>query len=174
MRIPPNIVISNQYTVGKEYVYADSYKEYQGYYYELGGKFYAGKDTDVNAPILIPINSSDINLLLVRKETQVYGKLSQIQINPAKKPTSVVYNYERDVRYFCSKVNISPSIIREISKITFNQIQNNPLYASVSLSFIGGFDDNELNEAETKIPGIKTFVNTSYLPPPLEEDGSIG
>jgi hypothetical protein len=174
MRIPANIVMTNKYTIGKEYMYANSYKEYQGYYYELGSKRFAGREPTIDAPELIPINSPDNNILLTRKETYAYGKLSPIQIIKNKKPTSVVYDYNRDTRYFCTKTNVIPTIIQEVDKNNFNQIQNNPLYISVSLSFIGGFDDSELNEAEKKIPGIKAFVNTSYLPPPVEEGGEVG
>jgi hypothetical protein len=174
MRIPANIVMTNKYTIGKEYMYANSYKEYQGYYYELGSKRFAGREPTIGAPELIPINSPDNNILLTRKETYVYGKLSSVQIIKNKKPTSVVYDYNRDIRYFCTKINIIPTIIQEVDKNNFNQIQNNPLYISVSLSFVGGFDDFELNEAEKKMPGIKAFVNTSYLPPPVEEGGEVG
>ena len=64
--------------------------------------------------------------------------------------------------------------IKEIDKKTFDQFQNDSLYSSVSLTFKGGFSENELKEAEKKIPGITTFVNSSYTPPPIEEDGSVG
>lgn len=174
MKIPANIVISNQYTIGKEYMYADSYKEYQGYYYELGGRLFAGKEPSIDAPRLLPMNSPDVNILLTNQKTSAYGKLSKIQINPTQKPASIIYDYSKDIRYFCVKTNVFPTTIKEINKVTFDQIQNNPFYISVSLSFIGGFNDTELNEAEKKMSGIKSFVNTSYLPPPFEEDGSIG
>ena len=42
MRAPSNIVTTSKYTLGKEFVLADSYKDYQGYYYEISGKYFAG------------------------------------------------------------------------------------------------------------------------------------
>jgi len=170
IRIPQN-QIKYQYTAGKEYMLESNYREYQGYYYELKGKTFAGKEFNSNAPVLIKINSSNVNTLLTNASTYAYARISGIKINTST-PPSFIYRYESDTRYFI--YNVSKKIIKEISKETFDIFQSNPLYISVELNFTTGFNDQELNEAEKKIPGIKEFVNTSYTPPPVEESGEIG
>ena len=50
-----------------------------------------------------------------------------------------------------------------------------PLYKIIFLSYTSGFNDMELKEAEKIIPGITTFINTSYIPPFVEDpDGNFG
>jgi hypothetical protein len=172
MRIPANIITENKYTIGKEYINKKTHKPYQGYYYELNNKFFAGKEFNNNAPELIKIKSDQVNNLLLTAATYIFGSLSKLKLTDQKIP-SFFFKYESNIRYFTVKFN-AKSLIKEISKETFDQIQNNPLYLSVFLSYDGGFNDNELNEAEIKIPGIKTFVNTSYTNPSVEESGLIG
>jgi hypothetical protein len=59
MIIPPsNIILSNQYTAGNEYIYAESRQSYQGYYYELNSKFFVGKTFNSSSPELIKVNSA--------------------------------------------------------------------------------------------------------------------
>jgi hypothetical protein len=172
MRVPANI-IEAKYTSGNEFVFALNYKYYQGYYYELNGKTFVGKEFNANSPELIKSNSDNVNTLLTDSKTYIYGFLSKIKINNQKIP-SFFFKYESNIRYFITNPNIKPTLIKEINKETFNQIQNDSLYLSVSLSYDGGFSDKELNEAEIKIPGIKTFVNTSYTNPSVEESGLVG
>ena len=172
MRVPANIITENKYTIGKEFINKKTHKLYQGYYYELNNKFFAGKEFNNNAPELIKIKSDQVNNLLLQAATYVFGSLSKVKLTDQKIP-SFFFKYESNIRYFTSKFN-AKSLIKEISKETFDQIQNDPLHLSVSLSYDGGFNDNELNEAEIKIPGIKAFINTSYTNPSVEESGLIG
>jgi len=171
-KIPANL-ITTDYTSGKEFVYVSNYKPYQGYYYEINNKFFVGKEFDNNAPEIIKLTSSKINPLLLKATTSLFGQLSGITLSNIKIP-SFFYKYQGDIRYFLAKNNTSPLLIKEIDKTSFDQIQSNPLYTSVALIYKGGFSKNELKEAEKKIPGITTFVNSSYTPPPIEENGSIG
>ena len=171
-KIPSNLITTN-YTSGKEFVYVSDNKHYQGYYYEINSKFFVGKEFNNNAPEIIKLTSSKINPLLLKAATSLFGRLTGIKLDDIKVP-SFFYNYQGDIRYFLSKNNTSPLLIKEIDKKTFDQFQNDSLYSSVSLTFKGGFSENELKEAEKKIPGITTFVNSSYTPPPIEEDGSVG
>jgi len=172
MKIPANLIKFN-YTSGKEFAYALSYKYYQGSYYELNEKYFAGKEFDVNAPELIKVNRLDINTLLTQAATFAYGYISKKKINNSK-PISFLYDNKETTRYYLNKVNNIPVLIKEVNKETFEKFQNDPLYKSVSLTYNGGFNEIELNEAEKKIPGIKTFVNTSYIPPSTEESGLVG
>jgi hypothetical protein len=169
MRIPSNIIKENQYTIGKEYMYLSSYKEYQGYYYEINNKFYVGKTFNENAPELIKTSSSDkINILLTQPSTYVFGKLSNIKI--INTPFSSIVNkvdLNARTRYFAKKLNNNPILIREVNKNNFYALLNDPIYQTISLDFPeGGYfgTSSDLDEAEKQMPGIKTFI-LSELPP---------
>jgi hypothetical protein len=176
IRIPQN-QIQYRYTAGKEYMYKDTYREYQGHYYELNNQLFAGREFNSNAPILIhmPVIGNNtfngLNSLLTKASTYVYGKISNVKINN-EVPLSFFYNYDDDVRYFSYQINKKQ--IKEVNEDTFKTFQTNPLYVLIKLSFTSGFNEQELKEAEIKIPGITTFVNTSYTNPPLEEEGNVG
>jgi hypothetical protein len=176
IRIPQNQIVTNKYTAGKEYMYKDTYREYQGYYYELNNKLFVGKEFNSNAPelMLLPKNNNipfGFNSLLTKASTYVYGKISNIKIN-SETPLSFIYNYDSNVRYFSYQINKKQ--IKEVNEDTFKTFQTNPLYILTKLNFTSGFNEQELKEAEIKIPGITTFVNTSYTNPPVEEDGTVG
>lgn len=172
MKIPSNLITFN-YTSGREYIYISNYRYYQGHYYELNSRYFAGKKYSSNAPELIKAGSPEVNSLLTRSSTYVYGVLSKKKISDSGLPPAFLYKDESNTRYFLSKVNTDPILIREVSKETFEKYRNNPFYKSVILNDTGGIDSNELSEAEKIIPGITTFVNTSYVPPSFE-DGSEG
>ena len=159
LRIPQNQVVQSKYTAGKEYMLESDYREYIGYYYELNGKTFAGKELNLNAPILLPIpknnNNPGINNLLTRAATFLYGQLSGVKLNN-NKPTSYVYQYNSEIRYF-SYQTIN-KLIKEVNEETFNTFKSNPLYKVISLSFKKDFDPKELDDAEKTIPGIKEFL----------------
>jgi hypothetical protein len=170
MRIPSNIITENQYTAGKEYMYVSTYKEYIGYYYIINDKYFTGKTYNNNSSSLelIKIKKENINLLLTQASTYIYGLISKTKINNSS-PSSIIStgNINGGTRYFSKQVNANPILIREISKDTFQQFQNNPFYQTISIDFPeGGYFGNQksLDEAEKTMPGIKTFI-TSELPP---------
>lgn len=165
LRLPQNQAVTSKYTSGKEYMFVQTYKEYIGYYYELNSKLFAGKEFNFNAPELIKIDSSKVNKLLTNPATYVYGKISGISI-PNQKPISHVFQYDSNIRYFA--YNNTKKLIKEVTKESFESLQSNPIYATVSLSYKDGFDDNELKQAESTVPGIKTFADTSYTNTPTD------
>ena len=130
MRIPQN-QIKYQYTIGKELMYKDTYKEYQGYYYEMNNSLFAGKEFNVNAPVLIKMNSDNVNILLANPNTSTYGKISQITIkNPTVSPLPSGGNEPEafsDSIYFYSK-KVNSDIIKKIDEDTFKSLQNNAIY----------------------------------------------
>jgi len=171
IRIPKNQTVESKYTSGGEFMFASTQNEYKGYYYELNNKTYAGEKFDSNNLEIIKIKSDKYNTLLGNAATYIYGVVSGIKLNN-KKPIPYIYKYDSDKRYF--SYNTTNKIIKEINKDNFDSLQSNPLYVTVALSFINGFNDNELNEAEKRIPGIKTFAETSYTNPSIEDGGNIG
>jgi len=167
MKIPSNI-IEIKYTSGNEFVFSFNYKYYQGYYYELNDRIFAGKEFNINAPKLIKANSKEINPLLTSVKTLVYGSLSKIKLNNTP-PSSIISkgNIKGGIRYFSKKNNTNPILIREITEEIFKQYQNNPLYQTISIDFPeGGYfgEQQSLDDANKIMPGIKAFI-LSELPP---------
>jgi len=169
IRIPQN-QIQYKYTAGKEYMYKDTYREYQGPYYELNNQLFAGNEFNSNAPILIPTpvvgsnTANGLNSLLTKASTYVYGKISNVQI-PNTEITSYYFNVDTTdnvFRYFTKKIN--ENIIKEINEDNFNLIKSNSLYISIRLYYQSNFNENELNEAEKIMSGIKEYINTTYAP----------
>lgn len=176
LRIPPNKIINN-YTAGKEYILESTYKEYIGYYYELNNKIFAGKEFNSNAPILLKKGSNSINKLIENTQTQVYGKVSGIKIPQTKFQSSLFSPTEEDyqkgivIRYFTQKLNINPILIKEINKESYNQIQKDPLYKSISIIWkLEGDNTPTINEAEKQMSGISIFLQDS-LNTTLKPDG---
>lgn len=165
IRVPKNKIKTGLYTSGGEFLLAKTQERYQGHYYEVNGKFYVGEEYKEDSPELIKSTSDRVNKLLSNPFTNLYGVVSGIIINNAK-PKSIQHTSDspKEVfRYFTKKTN--ENIIKEVNEDNFNQVKENPIYISVSLYFKNtGFNPNELDEAEKKMPGIKEFINTTYVP----------
>ncbi len=164
IRIPKNTIVESKYTIGNEYILLSSYQRYQGYYYEMNGKFFAGKEFDQNAPELQKILSSKSNNLLTLASTFLFGKLSGINVNSNTIPTYVYQPTEEDysrgysIRYFYKKINTNPILIREINKETYDSLLNNPLYQVISIIWTVRPENVNLDEAEKQMPGLKAFL----------------
>ena len=61
IRIPQNQIVY-KYTIGKEYMYTNTYREYQGHYYELNGRFFVGKEFNINSLELVIIEPKKIKV----------------------------------------------------------------------------------------------------------------
>jgi len=169
IRIPQNQIVTSKYTIGKEYMYKDTYREYQGYYYELNNKLFTGKEFNSNAPelILIPKNNnvpSGFNSLLTKASTYVYGKISGTKI-PSLNISSIPYKNDggpevldenTPPQFYCKKINNQPILIKQISEDDFNILQSNPIYQTLRIDFKS---QNYLEQAEKQMPGITTFLN---------------
>jgi hypothetical protein len=163
IRIPKNIIVESKYTSGNEYMFKSTQKEYKGYYYEMNGKIFAGKEFKINSNELLKINIKNINPLLSRATTSVYGLLSNIKLKK-NNPSSVVYqptqeDYDRgySIRYFYKKLNTTPIIIKEINQENYDLLINDPLYQVISIRWNEGIN-NDLTQAEQQMPGLKSFL----------------
>lgn len=180
IRIPQNKIQYN-YTSGKEYMNETTYQEYQGYYYQLNGKIFAGREFNSNAPILIPIPKDKSNLpfnfnkLLTQASTYTYGRISKIKINNSKPIPFYFTPSEKDAqkgeayRYYCQQKN--NSLIKEVNEDNYRELSSNPLFITTRikcyiiadlLNPVGDnnyvFDNKELDDAEKQMPGIKAFL----------------
>jgi hypothetical protein len=158
-KIPSNL-ITTKYTSGGKLMYIDTYKEYQGYYYEYGNKKFVGKEFNINAPELIEINSDKINPLLNSPSTFVYGISSNIDFKNIFSskfltlPSSLQKNTSDELyyRYFVKKIN--SSIIKEVDEKTYITLRKNPLYQTTVVNS----KLTNLEKAERELPGIKDFI----------------
>ena len=160
IRIPLNQIVTSKYTIGKEYLVLNTYKEYQGFYYEFNNKFFAGKEFDINSPELIKMNSDKVNPLLVNPKTSTYGKISNTKITTDKivsLPTggNTKEANLNEVNFYCKKINTN--IIKRIDEETYTLLQNNPSYQT---TFVGKYDaqDQSLALAEAQLPGISDWI----------------
>ena len=160
LRVPQNQIQYN-YTIGKEFIYEASYKEYQGHYYEFNNNFFAGKEFDINAPILIKKNSDTINVLKNNPDTFKYSELlkfNPIDSNKNKKLKSIPITRIGGTKYFAKEINTSPIRIISISETDyFENIDKNVLYLFESLEYNDEF--GFLYKEDSKIPELGIFVS---------------
>jgi hypothetical protein len=160
--IPSNL-ISVKYTQGSEFLRADNYNDYQGYYYELGGKTYIGKEYSFSATELLKAGSKQVNTLIANPSTTVYGVISDQNIQQVNIISTQFVATQEDVnrgyamRYFVKKAN--ENLIKETTQTIYNQVKNNPLYQSLELKYNLDVQEN-VNQYESQLPGITNFITT--------------
>lgn len=175
VKLPLNQSVKYQYTMGGEYVLPNNIEiPYIGYYYELNGRAFAGKEFKYDAPELLKNTLKTSNSLLQNAQTTEYAKLSNIKLVSQFPPTSYVNTLKEDgIRYFLKKINNDNAIlIIEVSKETYDQFKNNPFYQSVTLNFKykTGFNNNEIEMAEKTMVGIKEFLKDLNFDPNSDID----
>jgi hypothetical protein len=169
LKIPSNQIKFN-YTAGGEYIFKDTYRDYQGYYYETNGKAFAGKEFNQYAPELERVqikegNNRRFNPLLANAATFIYGKISKIVL-PSDKINSIInkkYSESTNptVKFFAKKVNSNPILIKEIDKNEYDRLAKNPLYQVISIEYPEGdyfVNPSTLDKAELEMPGIRSFI----------------
>ena len=142
-------------------MYLSSYKEYQGYYYEMNNKFYVGKTYNSNSKELVKIELRNINTLLTQASTYVYGLVSGIKSSQLSSPkfisipkTDLDTDTEGDETYYAKKLNNNPILIKQISKKTFDELKQDPFHQVISLKP----DRSNLDQADKQMPGLKSFL----------------
>jgi hypothetical protein len=159
MRPPSNIIAKSQYTAGKEYIFLDTHESYQGYYYILNNKFFEGKVFRTDSRELIKVSSDKVNKLKLSSALSLFAKLSNIRLPNTKLP-SFNHNGQDPIRYFAKKINTNPILIKEIDKNTFDSIQSDSTYQTISINLPSGdFTNPEvLDNADKQMPGLKAFL----------------
>jgi len=159
MKIPANVIETGKYTSGGEFVYKSNQSPYKGYYYILNNRFFEGKVYKADAQEIIQTKES--NTLLYRLSTAAFSLASGITSQNLRQkpvpslPTTALNKPNIGIRYFSKKVNVKPTVIKEISKETYDSLQGDSLYQT---TFIG--PDKSINQAEKEIPGLKTFLES--------------
>jgi hypothetical protein len=175
--VPSNQIVFN-YTIGNEYIDTSIYKDYQGHYYEFNGKIFAGKEFNINAPVLIKKDSSAFNPLLSNPLLSTYGKINVSSPNFQPEPpyinnTLEISNFNEDdlsySAYFCSKIVDKQVLIKQISQETYNQYKNNPSYIVIEIKLSEGdvpITSTEMEIAEQQMPGFTDWF--------ISENDSLG
>jgi len=176
VRLPSNITIQSQYTIGKEYINVKTNEEYQGYYYEINGKTFAGKVFNVLAPELKRITIFDSqNPFLKKASSFLYGTLSNVKLNNiiafGKTFTftdeEMIQGYK--TRYFAKKLNETPILIKEVSKEEFEILKINPIYQLAQIDYKLN-NNNDLDKYDQIMPGLGGFLSTNTISTSSAED----
>jgi hypothetical protein len=179
MRIPANKIIPAQTTSGGEYMYSSTQQDYVGDYYQVGNQYYSGSTFSSDAAELLPQTNNNLNVLKSQASTYNFGQLntnsSLNSLLSADQPQNTIYTITSNdvaqgyvVRYFSQQTNITPQSIIEITETTYNTLQGNSLYLTVSLNYYllihdttpGNFLPNDLSMANTIIPGLMAFLSS--------------
>lgn len=166
MRVPKNIIQTGKYTSGGEFVEEKTNKPYQGYYYELNGSLYTGREYSIDAIKII--KKQDQNQLYNSSNTALFSLVSGITSQQLSVPSinSTNVNSLSDeglrsyssTRFFIQKINVNPIIIKEVDEKSYISVRGNPLYKT---TFIGTYNNinQTTDQAEAQMPGLKTFLS---------------
>ena len=166
LKIPLNQLVQSKYTSGDEYVFTRNTEiAYTGYYYETGGKIFAGKEFSPTSPELIRKTSIVKNTLIENPATSNYAKLSgmiinstpiqSITFNPSKKDFDRGYI----TRYFAKKISSANVInIIEVNEETYMTLVKDPFYQSLKIDYKFNISFEELNLLDKQMLGLKTYL----------------
>jgi hypothetical protein len=161
MKVPSNIIQTGKYTSGNEFVEENTNKPYQGYYYELNGSLYTGKEYSIDAIKII--KKQDQNQLYNSTNTALFSFLSGItsqQLTPSVVkgiPFGNEIPHGEDLSFYSRQLNINPIIIKSLDEKTYISLQGNPLYKTTFIGNYNGVNQN-IDQADAQIPGLKTFL----------------
>jgi hypothetical protein len=174
IKVPQNQIIT-KYTSGREYVIEKTNAPYKGFYCEINGKAYTGKEyisSGVSGSLpLMKITSEKYNKLLLNPNTALYGVLSGVNV----KNTPIISHPKSDtdnmvdrggelfLHFYCKKVN--DILIKEIDENTYNKLKIDPLYQT---TYIGSYKNKyqSIEQADTQVNGLKLFLDLLESPTP--------
>jgi hypothetical protein len=166
MRVPKNIIQTGKYTSGNEFVEEKTNKPYQGYYYELNGSLYTGREYSMDNIKII--KKEDQNQLYNSSNTALFSLVSGITSQQLSVPSinSINVNNLSDeglrsypsTRFYTQKINVNPIIIKEVDEKSYISVQGSPLFKT---TFIGTYNNTNqtIDQAEKQMPGLKTFLS---------------
>jgi hypothetical protein len=169
LQLPLNQSVKSKYTsgpaapgesTGDEYVFIKNTEiTYTGYYYETGGKIFAGKEFSPAAQELIKKISITKNTLIENPLTTDYARLSGMIVNsiPLK---SIIFNPSKGMmRYFAKKVSSSFINIIEIDEETYITLAKDPFYQILKLNYSSFYFTSEgLDALDKQMLGLKAYL----------------
>jgi len=167
MRLPKSQLTENQYTSGGEFINTSTNRVYSGPYWIGNGRYFTGKIFDLNSIELKRITPQEIqkvditNNLPNNLPKSVSSNITNTVLNNSSTSvTSIPVNSNTGkFRYFSRQTNVTPSLVKEISQSTFDNIKSNALYQTLAISSNAIYKDSiVLNEADKSFQGIKGFL----------------
>jgi len=161
MRVPKNIISESLYTQGNEFVDAKTNASYQGYYYELNGKFYTGKSFDAKASEIVKIKKANslFNNLSTALFSAISGITSQAIASSVVKgnPTTSGLSHGSNLTFYSKQLNVNPILIKSIDENTFLSLQKDSIYQII---YIGDYKGNIItaDQAYAQMSGLKEFL----------------
>jgi len=164
MRYPKSQLKESQYTSGGDFIIISSSKSYSGYYWEVNGRFFIGKNPSQYSEELKKITIEDSykigiinNLPSSFLNKMNPASLSSLSNDSGTNASGIaIGSSNSDSRYFSKQTNTVPALIREITQDTFNNLQSNPIYQTVQLD---SMDPIPLDKADNTMPGLKLFLS---------------
>lgn len=151
INIPKNLIINNLYTPGNQFVFKDTNNPYTGYYFTINEKAFTGKTPASGS---LPLEKISDRLLVIAKDYAV-SKLTKFVFDP----TTLIKNGDYATRYFVQKTNETPINISEVDKDTYNSLQKNAGYKTVSIKWdMLGSNQKEIDSKDKIFPGLKLFL----------------
>jgi hypothetical protein len=173
MRVPKNIIQTGKYTSGNEFVEEKTNKPYQGYYYELNGSLYTGKEYSIDAIKII--KKQDQNQLYNSSNTAMFSLVSGITSQQLSTPSinsisdsrgdTLLSTNRRNVpvatsppKFYVQKINVNPIIIKEVDEKSYISVRGNPLYKTTYTGIYNNINQT-IEQAEKQIPGLTAFLS---------------
>lgn len=165
MRYPKNQLKENLHTPGGEFIDTSNNRVYSGYYWEINGRYFIGKTASNNAIELKKASPEEIQKAQLNKTEGInYASKGTVLSSNTKVSSIPVNTSTSNIRYFSKQINITPTIIKEISKDTFDSIKNNAIYQTISLEADSIYlNSPALDVAERNFPGIKAFLDLDVV-----------
>jgi hypothetical protein len=163
VRVPQNIITTSKYTSGKEYLLEETYEEYIGYYYEIGDKTFVGKEFNIEAPLLIKVNTIDINFrnLLGKVSLEILKRLigTNVLARNSELNSIPLNTSQSKIIFFAKKLNTNPVKIICISEEEYNNNKGvNKLYSYTAVQCNGEFGFSISQQNKIDIPEIEEYL----------------
>jgi hypothetical protein len=173
--IPESQIISNQIAKPGEFVYSDSGIPYVGLYHIINGKAFAGAVLNT-FEVPIPLDQPPTNVMasivnIAGFGTAAYAMAKQ-NINNAKNliekfiPSAQIQKSNEGSTprtgksTFTQKTNDPNKVIKEIKDPNLiATLRQDPLYVVVQIDFSSPNANQQIEDGNKQLPGLKTFVN---------------
>jgi hypothetical protein len=159
LKIPQNQIIF-KYTSGGEYVIAaNPTLRYQGYYYEVNGKAYTGKEYNVSGSVLLEKENNQFNNTIYNNllNTSLPNKTSLTSV-PMGPLSENILETDINIDFYCKKININT--IKKIDEDSYLKLQLDPLYLTAYVGYYKG-KNQSLVSADKIMPGLIDWVTFS-------------
>jgi hypothetical protein len=125
----------------------------------MNSRYFIGRTFDPNAREILKLQSDKVDKLKLNPKLFTFISLLKTKLPNITKISSILPDGRNSTRYFAKKLNYNPILIKEISEDTFNKLQTDPTYQTITLTLSAGdYDPVILDQADKQMPGLKSFL----------------